>query len=162
MAAKARVGVQPRAAAPEPIDITLFGKNNFKKAISIMSAVIRPSSLSTYDGLMVDGTIADGDKLILANLPANCVVTNALIVVRHAPTNNTAQLTIDVGTDNVIAATAMGSSSGVIVGAFVGKAYTGTGKQVTATVGTADLTDGEVEVVIEYYEISRTTGEYTV
>lgn len=151
-----------RAAAATPINITLFGKNNMKKAVSLMSAVIKPTSLTTADGLVTSGTIADGDKLILANLPANCVVTNATILIRTHPTATNSQLTIKVGTDNIIAATAVGSQSGVLVGTFVGKVFTGTGKQVIAEVSTADLTDGEMEVVVEYYEISRTVGEYTV
>lgn len=155
---------QPRTAgkaAANPIDITLFGKNNFKKAVSLMSAVIRPSSLSTADGLVTSGTIAIGDKLILANLPANCVITNAFILVRHAPKNTTAQLTIKSGTDEIIAATATGSTSGAIVGTFSNKVYTKTGSQIIAEVSGAELTDGELEVVVEYFEISRAVGEYT-
>lgn len=153
---------QTRTAAVNPIDVTLFGKNNMKKAVSLMSAVVKPTSLTTADGLVTSGTIADGDTLILANLPANCIITNAMMVVRTAPSASTAQLTIKAGTDNIIAATAVGSSSGAVVGTFVGNKYTGTGKQIVAEVGTADLTDGEIEVVVEYYEISRTVGEYTV
>lgn len=155
---------QPRAAAAgkaaNPIDITLFGKNNFKKAVSLMSAVIRPSSLSTADGLVKSGTIAIGDKLILANLPANCVITNAFILVRHAP-KTAAQLTITSGTDPIIDATATGSASGAIVGTLSNKVYTKTGSQIIAEVSGAELTDGELEVVVEYFEISRAVGEYT-
>lgn len=148
-------------AATNPIDISLFGKNNFKKAVSLMSAVIRPSSLSTSDGLVKSGTIANGDKLILANLPANCVITNALILVRHAPKNITAQLTIKSGTATLINAAVTGATSGAIVGTFDNKAYTNTGSQIIAEVSVADLTDGELEVVVEYFEISRAVGEYT-
>lgn len=157
---------QPRAAAAagkvaaNPIDITLFGKNNFKKAVSLMSAVIRPSSLSTADGLVKSGTIAIGDKLILANLPANCVITNAFILVRHAP-KTAAQLTIKSGADTIITATATGNQSGVIVGNSSNEVYTKTGSQIIAEVSGAELTDGELEVVVEYFEISRAVGEYT-
>lgn len=150
-----------RAAAANPIDITMFGKNNLKKAISVMSAVIRPQSISTADGVVTNGTIAVGDNLILANLPANCIVTNAMIYIRTHPTNTTSQLTIKCGTDNLIAATAVGSASDKVLGSLVGKVSTGTGKQIIAEVSTADLTDGEIEVVVEYMEITRTTGEFT-
>lgn len=153
--------VAPRAAAANPIDIRLFGRNNFKKAVSLMSAVIRPTSLSTADGLVTSGTVADGDKLILASLPAQCIVTNAMIYVRQAPTASTAQLAIKVGTAEIVASTAVGSASNVVVGNFANRVPTGTGADVVAEVSVADLTDGEVEVVVEYYEITRSTGEYT-
>lgn len=152
----------PRAAAANPIDITMFGKNFYKKSVSLMSAVIRPTSLSSKDGLVTSGTVADGDKLILAHLPAECIVTNAMLYIRKAPSATNSQITVKVGTDEIIAATAVGSSSNKVVGTFANRVPTGTGADVIAEIGTADLTDGEVEVVVEYYEITRTVGEYTL
>lgn len=161
MAGKERAAA-PRAAAANPIDLKMFGRNFYKKGISLMSAMIRPTSLTVKDGLVTSGTISQGDSLILASLPAECVVTNAFIYVGKAPTATNAQITVKVGSDEIVAATAVGGTAPAVVGTFASRIPTGTGKDVTAEISVGDLTDGEIEIVVEYYELTRTVGEYTL
>lgn len=133
-------------------DVKLFNKNNQKKAISISSASIKVAKT---------GTLANGEVITLCNLPAGAVVKDAFIVVTTAPTGGTQTLKITVGSTDAIAAVAVGTASNAVKGGTVTKVATGTGATVTATVGVADLTDGEFEVVVEYVEYNRTVGEYT-
>lgn len=142
------------------VNINSFGRNNQKKNVSVATATIDAARLTIKEyGVAEDGKIAVDDVLTLFSLPAGCVITNAYFVVEKVPTATTAQIKIDSGTDNLVAATAVGSSVAV-VGSFVGKAYTKSGTDVTATISTAALTDGIIEVVVEYTELHRVNGEY--
>lgn len=145
------------------VDLKLFGKNNLKKGNSVASATIEPKKLTIKaDGVATDGELAVGDKVVLFNLPANCVIKDAFIYVKTADAgSSTAQLKVDAGTSPVIANTAVGSASNAAVGTLAGKVGTGTGVEITATVGTAALKGGVYEVVVEFAELSRTIGEYT-
>lgn len=145
------------------VDLKLFGKNNLKKGNSVASATIEPKKLTIkYDGIATEGELATGDKLVLFNLPSNCVIKDAFIYVKTADAGSrTAQLTVDANTTNLVASTAVGEASNTVIGSLVGKVGTGTGVEVSATVGTAALKGGVYEVVVEFAELGRTVGEYT-
>lgn len=133
-------------------DYSLQGKNNEKKGISVFSGNIKPAD---------NDTIAVAESAKLGTLPGNCVVTNAFLYVKTGATGGTQTLKITVGSTDVIAAVAVGTTDGAIVGGAVTRAHTGTGSEVSVTGGTADLSDGEVEVVVEYVEYTKSTGELT-
>lgn len=133
-------------------DVKLDGKNNQKKAICASTATITVADT---------GTIASGETVSVFNLPADAVVTNAYVVTRSAISGGTQTVKITVGGTDVIAAVVLGTAANAVKGGTVTKKATGTGAEVTATVGVADLTDGIIEVVVEYVEFDRTTGQYT-
>lgn len=145
------------------VDLKLFAKNNLKRGNSIACATIEPKKLSIKaDNIVKDGELAVGDKVVLFNLPAQCVVKNAFIYVKQSDADSaTAQLKVDVGSVAAITSVAVGSASNSVVGSLANKIGTGTGAEVSATVGTAALKGGVYEVVIEFAELGRTLGEYT-
>lgn len=146
------------------IDIRTYGENRLKKSISLSTASIVPAKIGESYGNANAGTVKSGDILNLFELPSRSVVTSVFVLVKTKATNTTATLKLDVGTTNLMAATAVGSVSGAVVGSMAGTAkgiYLPTGGIVAATVGVADLTDGDFEVVVEYYEVGKLTGELT-
>lgn len=145
------------------VSLKLFGKNNLKKGNSVASATIEPKKLTIKDdGIATDGELANGDKLVLFSLPANCVIKDAFIYVKTADAgSSTAQLKVEANTTQLIASTAVGSASNTVLGTLAAKVGTGTGVDVIATVGTAALKGGVYEVVVEFAELGRTIGEYT-
>ena len=127
-------------------------KNSEKKGVCSSSGTLIPAD---------NDAIAIADTATLFRLPAFAVVTNAFIVVKKGATTGTQTLKITVGSTDVIAAVAVGTADGAIKGGTVTRAYTGTGADVTVTGGVAELADGEFEVVVEYVEYTKTTGELT-
>ena len=134
------------------VDLTLTGKNNEKRGVSVAVGTIDVAST---------GTLASGDVVTLTNLPAGAVVTGAYFLVVTGPTTGTQTLTLKVGSTSVMGATAAGTADGVVKTATVTSAFTGTGAALTATVGTASLTDGKFEVVVEYIQHDKVNGELT-
>ena len=143
------------------INLTLEAKNNQKKVVSVSTGTIIPANVTTAQGAATAGTIASGDVINLFSLPANAVVVDAFIVVRTGATGGTQTMKITVGSTDVIAAVAVGATNNVVKGGAVTRVATGTGANVTVTTGVAALTDGVFEVVVEYVEFDRTSGEYT-
>lgn len=146
------------------IDIKTYGENRLKKSVSLSTASIVPANIGETYGNANPGTVKNGDILHLFTLPSRAVVTSAFVIVKTKATASTATIKLDVDTTNIMTATAVGSASGAVIGGLAGTAkgiYVPTGGVVKATVGTADLTDGDFEVVVEYYEISKLTGELT-
>ena len=143
------------------VNVKTYGKNNQKKGVSVSTATIKPAELTTSQGVASAGTLATGDVVSVFNLPGNCAVTNAFIVVKTGATGGTQTMKITVGSTDVIAAVAVGTAANAIKGGTVTKVATGTGAAVSVTTGVAALTDGEFEVVVEYVEFGRTVGEYT-
>lgn len=127
-------------------------KNNSKKSVSLSVGTLVPAD---------NDPIAIADTAKLFRLPPFAVVTNAFLVVKTAPTGGTQTLKITVGGTDVIAAIALSTVSGVIKGGAVTKKYSGTGADVTVTGGVAELADGHIEVVVEYVEFTKVTGELT-
>ncbi|BAM63094.1 hypothetical protein ZHX_gp39 [Edwardsiella phage vB_EpP_ZHX] len=132
-----------------------------KKAASVL---VMPLN----EALVVEagGAIAAGNYL-MANLPANCVVTDAYVLVRKQPTTTT--LTVDVGTAEggaqlIAAADVKATAAGGFVGSLVSKVFTGTGLPVFIKVGATGPGAGkwgDYAVVITYDEVEKSTGEYT-
>ncbi len=129
----------------------LNGKNNEKKSVGIASATLK----------FTEQAVAATETVAVFNLPANAVVTDAFFYVKTGLTNTTATGKITVGATDAIAAVAFAGVAGAIKGGTVTKVHTGTGSEVTVAIGTANATDGEVEVVVEYIEYTKTTGELT-
>lgn len=143
------------------VSLKSAGKHNKKVSRSASAANIKPAVLKTADGVATAGTLATGDIVTLFTLPENVDVTNAYVYVVKAPTGGTQTLKISVGSTDIVAAVAVGTSAGVYKGGTVTKANSGTGSNVTVTTGIADLTDGEFRVVVEYVEYNKVTGELT-
>ena len=136
-------------------------KHDRKVSRSASAANINPAVLTTAAGVATAGTLATGDVVTLFTLPENADVTNAYIYVAKAPTGGTQTLKISVGSTDIVAAVAVGTSAGVFKGGAVTKANSGTGSNVTVTTGIANLTDGEFRIVVEYVEYNKVTGELT-
>lgn len=144
------------------VNVLLKERNNAKRYVSASVGTLKPAELTVEDGVATAGILAQADVVTLFKLPADCVITNAYFVVKKAAAETTSQLTIKAGSDNLVAATAVGSLANKVLGILAGKVYTGTGVDVTATVGTADLKSGEFDIVVEYTELGRMNGEFTV
>lgn len=129
---------------------TLNGKNANKKSVCVSSA--------TLD--FGEQAVGIGETVALFNLPANAVVTNAFFNVTSGVAGVTATGKISIGGTDAIAAVAFGGSV-AIKGGAVTKVATGTGAEVLVTGGVAAATAGTVEVVVEYIEYTKTTGELT-
>lgn len=132
-------------------DQTLNGKNNQKKGVCASSATLN----------FTDQAVASTETVSVFTLPENAVVTNAFFFVKTGLSNTTATGKVTIGSTDTIAAVAFAGVDGVLKGGSVTKVHTGTGAEVTVTIGTANATDGEVEVVVEYIEYTKTTGELT-
>lgn len=142
------------------IDFTRFATNSSKKSTSLFGACIKPACAKVSMGASEEGKIKNGESVKLLELPAGSVITNAYIVVEKAPTASTAQFEVKVGSDSIIASTALGNQNGVAVGSLSGKKVSLLGDTVTVENTVADLTDGVFYVVIEFDEYTKATGEY--
>ena len=132
-------------------DQTINDKNNQKRDTSTMVATVDFS----------EQAVASGETVLLASLPSNSVITNALFEVVNGVTGATATGKITVGSTDVIPAVAFAGVDGAIKGGTVTRVGTGTGAEVILTVGVADATDGKVNVIVEYIETDKVTGELT-
>lgn len=143
------------------INISRFDKNNQKKNVSLATARINPAVLDETYGLATAGTLASGDVITLFNLPAKCVITNCYVAVHKAPTGTGQQATIQVKADavSIMDAVAVGAQAAV-VGNLKAKTSIDAGAEITATIGAQALSDGLVEVVVEFHELERTNGDY--
>lgn len=122
---------------------------------------LKQAMIATYDFSVLGGAIA---ALNLKNpagtdayLPKGAVITSCIIDVITAPTSGgsaTIALSIQSAGD-LKAATAIASYTGLVAGVPVGSAATSikltADAIVVATVATAALTAGKINVLIEYY-----------
>lgn len=129
----------------------LNGNNTAKKSYSVSSATID-------FGVQA---VASGETVSVFNLPANSVVTNVFFLVVEGVTGATATGKVTVGSTDAIAAVAFAGVSGAVKGGATTPVFTGTGAEVTVTIGAANATAGKVEVIVEYVEYTKTTGELT-
>lgn len=103
------------------------------------------------------------ESFLVANLPANCLITDAFIfslTASNAATSDAVVIgTTDGGAEIMSAGNAKTAGK---TGTFAGMTDTGTGKSVYVkhTV-TGAKTAGELLAVVEYLEYERTNGEYT-
>lgn len=129
----------------------LNGSNNQKKNTSTLVAQVNFGTQA----------VAQDETVLLANLPANAVITNAFFEVVGGVTGATATGKITVGSTDVIPAVAFAGVDGAIKGGTVTRVGTGTGAEAVLTVGTANATSGVVNVIVEYIETTKVTGELT-
>lgn len=140
------------------IDYTRTAKNNEKRKVSVFTSNIKPANVTVAEGFATAGTIAIGDVITLANLPANSIVTSASIQVVTGLTTGTQTVALAVGGTAIMAAVAVGTADNVIKGTTTVKKVEGA---LTLTTGVAAMVDGEIEVLIEYIEPDVVTGELT-
>lgn len=112
-----------------------------------------------------DNEIAEttGNYLI-ANLPADAVITNAYVHVKTASdavTSATATLGTTDGGSQIVSAANLKTTGKQ--GTFAGQSLTGLGKELylNVTVTGAATAVGQFIVVVEYLEYRKNTGEYT-
>lgn len=141
------------------VSLKQYPKNTKKVSISCSSFTLKPSSLLVVDGVSTAGTLVNGDVVTLCTLPKNVDVTNAYIYVKTAPTGGTQTLQLKLGSTEIVAAVALGTVSNTFKGTAVKVNSGSTGGDITATLGVANLTDGEIRIVIEYNEYTKVTGE---
>lgn len=101
--------------------------------------------------------------LLLANLPADAIITDAYVfrtTASDAATSATIKLgTTDGGAEIMAAADLKGTGA---VGSLVAKQATGSGKGIYATLTiTGAQTVGKFTVVVDYLEPKKATGELT-
>lgn len=101
----------------------------------------------------------------IANLPADCIITDAyvhVITVSDAATSSIATLGTASGGSEIMSAAALHTATGE-TGTFTGQSLTDTGVTVWlgVTVTGAQTAVGEYYVVVEYLEPLKKTGEYT-
>ena len=140
------------------IDYTRVAKNNEKRKVSVFTSNIKPANVTVAEGFAAAGTIAIGDVITLANLPANSIVTNASIQVVTGLTTGTQTVALAVGGTAIMTAVAVGTADNVTKGTTTIKKVEGA---LTLTTGVAAMVDGEIEVLIEYIEPDVVTGELT-
>ena len=100
---------------------------------------------------------------VYGNLPDRAVIISAAILVTTVSTTATSTLDIKVGSTvvaNEVAVTAAGMIDGIMVDA---NQYFATGGEITVLAGAVTPAAGDFvgELVIEYIELDKTTGEYT-
>jgi len=106
-----------------------------------------------------------GGTVSLANLPPNCIITNAYIhavTASDATTSSTGKIGTSDGGSEVLSAANLKSTGKV--GTFTGQSLTDTGVTLYLTVtkvGGDGTAVGEVVVVVEYLEFTKNSGEYT-
>ena len=130
-------------------NVTRVGDFFAKKLLSQMVITIDNETAKQF-------TAAGNYKV--ANLPENCVVTEAFVVVTKGGTGGV----VDVGTTEggaELIADAVVTAAGV-VGALVGKVVTGTGKSVYINLAAAPT--ARFSIVIQYLELGTKTGSYTL
>jgi len=130
-----------------------------KKAESFCAIELNEGTAS-YEMPVAGGTVS------LANLPPDCIITNAYIHVKtvsDAVTSSTGKIGTTDGGSEVLSAANLKAAVGK-VGTFTGQSLTGTGKTLyfnVAKVGGDGTAVGKVVIVVEYLEYTKKTGEYT-
>ena len=135
-------------------DLTRKGNNSCKKS-------------NSYFATLVDVTDSDvglvSTNLLLGNLPANAIITDAYVhrvTASNAATTATVALgTAEGGAQIMAAADIKGTGK---IGSLVGQILTNTGKPLYAALAIAGAqTAGKFYVVVEYLEPNKVTGELT-
>lgn len=131
-------------------DYTRTGLNNQKRNCRFVVAA--PS----------EAEILSAGNAIIANLPERVLLTKAYAIVKTASTTGAATLDIKVGATvvaNEVPVAALGVGEGVN---FV-PVYLATGGALTVAGGAVLPAAGDLvaEIVVEYIELDKVTGEYT-
>lgn len=126
-----------------------------KKAVSVFSANLVEGE-GDFD--------SSANNWLLGHLPPDAIITNAYVHVisaSDAATSKTLKLGTAEGGGQIL--TAANAKTAGKQGTFAGQSLTGTGKAIylNATASGAVTDVGEYQVVIEYLEKDKNTGEYT-
>ena len=126
------------------------GKNNQKRSVSVLSVPFVEADI------LVAGSI-------YATLPARSLITKVVVLVTTV--SGTASSTLDITANAVVLANEVAATvGGAIVGTIVTTAaYLATGGDIVVLAGAVTPADGALvgELVIEYTELDKSTGEYT-
>ena len=130
------------------VDITRNGLYNQKRSVSVGVFDLTEAEILAVAGV--------------ANLPERCVVTDVKAIVKTVSTTGSSSISVLVGAvdiGNDIAVTV----AGVIPEVTVAPKYFPTGGAITVVGGATPPAAGDllVEVVVEYIELDKVTGEYT-
>ena len=141
------------------INATRYGETAQKKVKRVMALKLTDELFSAQ------GVAVGTQNLLIAELPANAVLTDAYVVVSKvsdAATSAAVTMGTAEGGAQILASVDIKSATGVL-GSLVGKLATGTGMKVYARVAVAGSTGtvGESDLVIEYTEYETNSGEYT-
>lgn len=137
------------------VDLTKVTKNAQKKTLSVSSAVLVGGSTAALNGGSYVNTTSNYD---LFRIPANCLITDAYVVVEGA---GQANLLADIGFDGGAELINDADIDAVSVVKDAGiKLASGTGKLVTAKFSAAPTT-GRFVVIVEYTEYGVTNGNLT-
>lgn len=126
------------------------GTNNQKRNVSVLSTPLVEADILTTGS-------------IYATLPARSLILSVTIIVKTA--SGTASSTLDVSANGTVVANEVAVPTvGAIVGTIIAAAaYLATGGDIVVLAGAVTPADGAFvgDLVIEYIELDKTTGEYT-
>lgn len=132
-----------------------------KKSESFFAArLVQSATPETDEGTL--GTATANYKL--ANLPENCLITGAYIMVNTAAdsvTSATGSLGTAEGGTEILSAADLKATG--VQGTFTGELDTGSGVELYLRLVLSGATTavGDFTIVVEYLEYEKTTGEYT-
>lgn len=138
------------------MDLTRYNEFSQKKGVCVFAGVIEEGT----DKGQIEK--AAGNHL-LANLPANAVVTDAFVHVITASNATTYGITLGTASGGAQLVSAANGKTAGKQGTFAGQINTGTGEELWLNVtrtGTGSV-DAKYLVVVEYIEFTKNTGEYT-
>lgn len=131
-------------------DLKRTGTNNQKRGVSVLSCPF------------VEADIVAGGS-IFATLPPRTLITN--VIVNVTTVSGTASSTVDVEANGTVVANEVAVTvAGAIVGTIVAAAaYLPTGGDIEVLAGAVAPAAGGLvgDIIVEYVELDKTTGEYT-
>jgi hypothetical protein len=131
-----------------------LGTQVTQKKLNVMKAVYDRTVLTGASGAVTILKDAAGGQAVI---PKNAIVKQVIIDAITTPTGGGASIALGLNsTDDLKAATAVASYSGIVAGTPVGTAatslkVTSTAKAVTATISGGTVATGRLNVFIEYY-----------
>lgn len=131
-------------------DLRRTGLNNQKREVSVLSAPFVEADILTTGS-------------IFATLPPRSLITAVRINVKTA--SGTASSTLDVSANGTVVANEISVTSAVpVTGTVVAAAaYLATGGNIVVLAGAVTPANGALvgDLIVEYIELDKTSGEYT-
>ncbi len=127
---------------------------------------MQKKSISVFAGAIVEGAEVDENagNHLLANLPADSIITNAYVFVQTVSDAATsASATLGTASAGAQLLTGANLKTAGKQGTFVGQVATGTGVELWLNVSKsgAKTAVAKYVVAVEYLEFTKNTGEYT-
>jgi len=131
-------------------DLKRTGTNNQKRGVCILSAPLAEADVLTTGS-------------VYATLPPRSVITRVALVAKTVSGTTSATLTVTANGVNIAAninVTTAGYKAGTLVAAA---AYLATGGDIVVKAGGVTPANGAFvgDLIVEYIELDKTTGEYT-